>query len=298
MINVSICICTRKRQAGLKRLLESIDQLQIPSITNVRIIVVENDTDKFSENIVNEFSSKGKITLDYYLEPRQGIVFARNRSVKEAANCDFCCFTDDDQIITANWLEELIKCQKEFDADGVAGPTFPVFEKEVPPYIKNFHQPKTYPYGTVVNTAYTGCLLLRKKYLDKLNGPFDERLNFTGGEDSHLTYLVTKAGGIIRYNPDAVANEIVVNDRASARYALKRAYSISITTLFVESLIDEEFSRINYIPRLILRFINGVIIGIPFLIFGKAKKLKGLDKIARAVGGMRFFLGKHEEFYK
>jgi len=52
-------------------------------------------------------------------------------------------------------------------------------------------------------------LLIRKKYLDKLSGPFDTRLNFSGGEDSFLTKDISELGGIIRFNPDAIAYEII-----------------------------------------------------------------------------------------
>jgi len=43
-IDISICICTRKRQEGLKRLLDSIENLEIPPETDIRIIIVENDS--------------------------------------------------------------------------------------------------------------------------------------------------------------------------------------------------------------------------------------------------------------
>jgi len=121
----------KKATEGLKRLLESIENLEIPSETTVRIIIVENDSENFSENFIRVFSLKSKFRISYHLEPRQGIVFARNRSVKESGECDFCCFTDDDQIVSANWLVELLKCQQDFNADGVAGPTKPYFNKRV-----------------------------------------------------------------------------------------------------------------------------------------------------------------------
>jgi len=298
MIKISICICTRNRREELKKLLLSIDNLETPPETNVRIIIVENDSKNLSENITREFSSKNKFTISYFLEPRQGIVFARNRSVAEAGDCDFCCFTDDDQVVSPDWLVELFKCQNEFNADGVAGPTKPYFTKEVPIYINNFLQPETYQYGTIVDYAFTGSLLIRKKCLDMLDGPFEPRLNFSGGEDLYLTRQITSLGGIIRFNPNAIAYEIIPENRTTINYVIKRTFRTSNTEFLVKSIKDKNFKKIKSLPRLVMRFCYGLLIVVPLFILGKAEKLKGLIKIINAVGGFSFIFGKQSHFYK
>lgn len=297
-VNVSICICTRKRQEGLKKLLDSFEKMQTPPDTNVRIIVVENDLKNCSEYIIKEFSLKSKYRISYYLETRQGVVFARNSSVKEAEDCDFCCFTDDDQIITPDWLIELMKCQHEFNADGVAGPTLPMFNKEVPAYIKEFHTPTTFHYGTIVSHAYTGCLLIRKKYLDMLEGPFEVKLNFSGGEDTYLTFQVTNLGGIIRFNPKAIAYEIIPENRSTVKYIIKRKFMTSNSALLITSMLDKDFSKLSAMIKLVMRFFYGLLIVIPFFIFGKADKLKGLLKMINSAGGLMYIMGRKNQFYK
>lgn len=298
MIRIAICICTRKRQEGLIKLLDSIENLVIPTETTVSIIIVENDSENFSESVIKEFSSKSKFKISYYLEQRQGIVFARNRSVKEAGDCDFCCFTDDDQIVSSDWLAELLKCQQEFDADSVAGPTKPSFIKQVPAYIEKFHQPDTYPYGTIVKSAFTGCLMIRKKYLDLLVGPFDMRLNFSGGEDSQMTRRITNLGGVIRFNPSAIAFEIIPENRSTVSNVIKRTYRTSNTWLFINSERNKKFKKIDALPRIVMRFCYGSLILFPYLIFGKEDKLKGLIKIVNAAGRFAFVFGKQSQFYK
>lgn len=265
---------------------------------NIEIIVVENDRENHSEKIVREFSEKSRFRISYFLEPEPGLVFARNRSIMEAGNCDFCCFTDDDQVVPPYWLSELLRCQQEFDADGVAGPTFPIFTSEVPPYIKEFHSPTIYTYGTIVKTAFTGCLLLKKKFLDLIEGPFDKRLNFTGGEDIYLTHLISESGGVIRFNPDAVAYEIVPENRSTINYVVRRSYRMSNTGLYVNSLKHISYFKLKSLPRLILRFCNGLLLIIPYMVFSRKNRLKGLIKIVKAVGGFNFALGIQNKFYK
>jgi succinoglycan biosynthesis protein ExoM len=297
-MTISVCICTRKRKDGLIRLLESIEAMVIPAGVELRLIIVENDSENFSESVVRKFSGTSRFKITYHLETNQGIVYARNRSIGEAGNCDFCCFTDDDEIVAPDWIVQLIKCQNEFNADGVAGPTMPSFTKKLPEYITSFHRPNNYPYGTIVNAAFTGNLMIRKKYLDMLEGPFEKRLNFSGGEDSYLTKQISKLGGVIRFNPDALAFETVPEARTTVRYILMRKFRTANTELIIRSINEENFTRIKALPRLVLRFINGFLLLFPYLIFGKADKLKGLVKMANAVGGFAFVFGKKSQFYR
>ena len=148
---------------------------------DIRIVVIENDIKSRSENIIIEFSYKRRFKIDYFLETRQGIAFARNRSVKEAKKCDFCCIIDDDQTVSPDWLFELLKCQTEFNDDSVWGSNTPISNKNIALFIKQFHKPYIYDYGTIVKMASTACLLFRKKYLDMIDGPFDARFNYAGG---------------------------------------------------------------------------------------------------------------------
>jgi len=298
MLNISICVCTRKRQNGLIRLLESLEKMDLPSDSNVKIIIVENDEKNYSESIVKEISARSRYEINYFLESRQGLAYARNRSVSEAVGSDFCCFVDDDQTVSPVWLTELTKCQKEFDADGVSGPNPPVFNEEVPSYIRQFHTPKCFEYGAVVKTAFTNNLLIKKKYLDQIDGPFDTRLNFTGGEDSYMTSLISDLGGVIRYNPLAVAYEIVADNRTAIKYVLQRTFRISNAGLVVKSMKDKNFKNHSALPRLLMRFVYGLLISLPCFIFGGEERLNGLIKVANAVGGFSFIFGRHNQFYK
>ena len=297
MISICICICTRNRQKELKKLLDSLIEMQIPPDTNVRIIVVENDLESYSEEIVKEYLLKSKLRISYFLETSQGIAFARNRSVREANGSDFCCFVDDDQFVSPDWLIELLKCQTEFNADGVWGSNPPIFNKNVPLYVKQFHKPYIYEYGTIVKMAATNCLLLRKKYLDMIDGPFDVRFNFTGGEDIYLTFLVTNKGGVIRFNPNAIAYENIPNARATIKYLIKRAFRNSNASYFVESLKSPNFNKRKVLKKEGMRFFYGILIIIPYLLFAKSNRLKGLLTIIESIGGLYFILGKQFRFY-
>lgn len=294
----SICISTRRRKDGLLRLLESLEKIQVPAGASIRIIVVENDTDNNCEMSVREFAARSRHSIDYFLEKEKGLVHARNRSVKEAGDCDFCCFTDDDEVVSPDWLVQLDLCQREFDADGVAGPTYPLFPVPVSEAVRKFHWPKLSAYGTVMNNAYTGCLLLRKSFLDRIQGPFDVRLNWSGGEDIFLTQQITKMGGVLRYNPKAEAFEHFPESRTGTKYVFQRAFRNANTGLYARSFDGQKHYKLHAFPRLVMRFCNGILLTIPLWLLGGPRKLDGPVKIVNAVGGLAFILGRNNHFYK
>ncbi|MCF8222342.1 MAG: glycosyltransferase [Bacteroidales bacterium] len=299
MDKIAICVCTRKRKAGIKKLLHSLEELEIPEDTSLDVVVVENDNIRRSESIINEFKDSGKLAVRYFLEPEPGLVNARNRSVKEAGDCDFCCFVDDDQVVDRMWISELLKCQKEFDADGVWGSNPPLFDKEVPSWIRKFHTPKVFGYGERTKTAFTNSLMIRKRWLDRIDGPFDQRLSFTGGEDRFLAYNITSRGGIIVCNQEARAYEVVPESRTAIDFVRKRSFRISNANVYVKTLENENYSKWKAFPRLILRLGNGLLLALPYYLTGGQNKLKGIIKISNAIGGLAFILfGSKNEFYK
>jgi len=278
--------------------LESLENITTPKDTAISIVVIENNSERNSETTVYRFSSMSRFKISYYLETIPGLAFARNRSVKEAGNCDFCCFVDDDQIVDSEWLVELMKCQREFNSDGVYGYCIPQFNGNVPIYIKRYHERDKHEYGTILNRAATGGLMLRKSYLDLIDGPFDKRFNYTGGEDNHLTYLISSMGGIIRFTPFAKVYEVIPGNRATINYVLKRNYQNSNIGLYVQSFQNIKLSRCKTLFELILRMCYGFLTFIPCLVFGKVDKLQGLVRIIRAAGGFAYFFGKCNQFYK
>ncbi len=299
MLKLKICICTRRREEGLHRLLSSLENMYIPDYINVGIIIVENDLYRNSEYLVIEFNNISKFKIEYYLEPKRGLAFARNRSVYEASGCDFCCFVDDDQIVDTNWLFELLKCQREFNSDGVWGPNPPIFDRKVSKAMRKFHSPRMFEYGAIVNEAATNCLLLKKSILDLVDGPFDERFNFTGGEDSYLTKSLIKLGKEIRFNPNAIAYEIIPEARTKLRFIIHRSFRIANSILFVHKSLDEgSYTPIVVIWRLFRRLVYGLIIVVPLLFFGGENKYSGLIKISDSIGGFMFLFGLTEKFYK
>jgi len=298
-MEISICICTRKRPQGLKRLLESILSMEpVECDCAVKLNIVENDDQPTLASYIEEIKTKSPYPVNYFVEPEVGISSARNKAVKESAGSDYCLFLDDDVVVDKDCLNELYRVVKEYNADGAWGQTLPSFENDVEPFIEKFHTQPVKNYGEIVESPATNALLIKKEWLDKIEGPFDARLNFTGGEDIFLTSQLTKRGAVIRYNPHAITKEMVPQNRTKLTYIIKRAFRNSNTYILVESLRGNLRNKGKLALRQLARLIYGALLLAPTALRGDACKHRGLIVMADACGYLAFTFGKVNTFYK
>jgi len=222
----------------LKRLLEGLDNLTFRKcpISEIVLVVVDNDPERSAQEACK--NTIYKWPLIYVSEPRRGIATARNRAIKEARGADFIAFIDDDEVPKESWLDELLWVQSQYDADLVSGPVLPVYPEGVPDWIiqgKFFDRPVD-PTGTLLTWCRTGNLLIQSKVFDTVP-EFDERLNFTGGEDALFSTRVHRAGYRMVSSADAVVFESVTIQRISVASLLKRSYQYGSNYVLVQSLL-------------------------------------------------------------
>lgn len=113
--SISIAISTKDRRVELSNLLASINNLNYPK-DNIEIVVVEEGD--------NPIPIEG---VKYVFLPRlnKGFGFTRNIAVKNCSQ-NLIAFVDDDCTVTAEWLNELLKCLD----DNIAGVTGGVLVKD------------------------------------------------------------------------------------------------------------------------------------------------------------------------
>ena len=104
-----ICVCTYNRNSSLIKCLKSISRLHKTSNVKIEIIIVDNSTKHSSFKLVKEIKKSFKYKIIQLHEKRRGIVYARNRCLKEVKKIDpkFISFLDDDCIIDRFWLKNV-----------------------------------------------------------------------------------------------------------------------------------------------------------------------------------------------
>ncbi len=234
---VSIGIATYLRVKGLTRLLQSLSKLDglegNCSYADISVWVVDNDENESARQIVHEFASNSSsFKIDYRVEPRRGIPFARNCFVRNAlADSDWLAFIDDDEAVEATWLKELLKVAENYNADVVTGPVFPVFTETPPDWAiqGGFYNRRRMPSGTSVTWAATNNTLVHSNVFKRMQNTeltswFDENMGLRGGSDLQFFLRVHKMGFKMIWCDTAIAKEYFSKSRINQRWVFSRFY--------------------------------------------------------------------------
>src|SRR5271168_3970673 len=182
--HISVCVCTYKRPALLKRSLAGLLGQETEGLFTYSIVVVDNDELRSAEPAVSEFAAGSAIGIQYCVEPRQNIALARNKAVENATG-EFIAFIDDDEFPTKAWLLTLFKACREYKVDGALGPVKPHFDEEPPKWVVQgkFYDRPSYPTGLVIDwrKGRTGNVLLKRELFGAGGELF--RPEFRVGED-------------------------------------------------------------------------------------------------------------------
>jgi len=222
--HISVCICTYKRPAFLKRLLDELRTQETGGRFTYSIVVSDNDHLRSAEALVSEFAATSNIPIRYCVEPQQSIALARNKAVQNATG-DYIAFIDDDEIPVGNWLLALFAACEEYGVDGVLGPVKPLFENGVPRWIVKgrFYDRPCHQTGLVLasNQTRTGNVLLKEHVLLDSDSPF--RPEFRAGEDVDFFRRAIEQGRVFIWCNEAVVYEAVPPTRWKRMYLLRKA---------------------------------------------------------------------------
>lgn len=288
----------------MQRLLKSLSKLEFHKSNppDWRMVVVDNDSFAAESVSLLELKNGSSVPIIYGGEPHRGIASARNRAVQLAGDADFIAFIDDDEVADPRWLDELLSVQSSFGADIVNGPVLPRFEEPAPSWIQEgrFYHRRRFPTGTQVTWANTGNVLVKNCWLHAVSGPFEERLNLIGGEDSLFFSKVYRLGAKIVWADEAVIEEYNPPSRVCANWLLKRAFRRGNGTVISEAMVrSSSFSKYVFFLKGALRILIGCMLLAPaFLIRGYAGFIRSLMYVSLGMGEISGLFGIRYSEYK
>jgi len=220
---ITVVICTRERPDALARALDSLIAQDYPDF---RVLVVDNApvTDGTAE-VVREAARRGPV--DYLVEPKGGLSFARNAAVA-AAPGEILAWLDDDEVADPQWLAEVARALADHpEADVVSGVIVPAeLETSAQLWFEQFgghskgrgfkpdvfgpqtahRQSPLYPlppFGTGANMTFRAGVIERIGGFDTALGAGTPAM---GSEDTLAFTQVLVGGGTIVYQPTAVTH--------------------------------------------------------------------------------------------
>jgi succinoglycan biosynthesis protein ExoM len=260
-IEVSICIATRGRPAGLETLLSSlVAQRGAPAF---EVIVVDNDPAGSARSVAERFADR--LSLTYDIEPLPGVSTARNHSVA-LSHGPLLAFIDDDERAEPGWLAALHAKLAQPDVAAAIGVVRFEFAPDVPAERRDcglfgtldFEDGEALPWwGT-----WIGNSCLRRAALPDTSAPFDPALNLVGGEDSHLFAHMLARGARIVAARGAVSYEYRAADRMRLRDILGRALRGGATEIEIEWPGRRLRARIRFAAESALRCLGNLVLAV------------------------------------
>jgi glucosyl-dolichyl phosphate glucuronosyltransferase len=232
---VTVAICTFNRAGMLDDALRSFADTSHGTDVSFEVLVVDNNSADATRAVVQRWAGS-VLPVRYVFEGRQGLSWARNRAVAEAAG-EWIWFVDDDVYFAAGWLEGAREGIEFFpQASMLAGRVRLVFEADQPTWLPSSLLPY---YGVTAfgddlrwlnaseepvgaNTAFR-----RSVFADV--GPFRVDLGrvahvLLSCEETDLVTRLRQRGHRLGYVPRAEVLHRVPQQRATMAWLRRRAY--------------------------------------------------------------------------
>src|SRR5581483_3089518 len=102
-MHISICVCSYKRPDMLRKLLGELRGIETRDSFTFSVVISDNDVEGSARPVVDELAADYPVPIDYVIEPRRSISFARNAALARATG-DAIAFIDDDEWPRRDWL--------------------------------------------------------------------------------------------------------------------------------------------------------------------------------------------------
>ena len=281
-LKVMVAALTRRRPVMLTALIESWGAADLPPLTEVHFLIVENDDAPLSKTAVTEYGSlPNGAGLHYVLETEAGIPFGRNRAAKEALamGADLLAFVDDDEVVAQDWLTEMIAAYRASDAVLLGGPlrvkpqirSLPLVLRMMERSLDARYQRKEDRAARKADlTGTPGVTIVTNNWLGETglfsdHGLwFDETMRHTGGTDSKFYAEVRQKGLPTGWVASAAVYEEIPTERLGLGYQFKRGRDQSSTN-FHRKLASKASTRWSVLVTLPLKLIAalGLALAVP-----------------------------------
>jgi len=231
---VTVTIQTYNRSNTLAETLESLRSLRCPEGVEYEILVVDNNSNDRTPQVIQEYRRILAPRLRGVFEPRQGLSYARNRALMEAKG-QIVSYLDDDVKVDPEWLSAVAGAFEKHAAAVVGGKSYLIYPMPKPDWLAEEHEAllSRIDYGdeVIVGVQKDLCGLNFSVLRDAAirAGGFDPTLGRTGrcltcGEESDLQEKIVRAGGVAVYEPRAIVGHIVAPERLTKRWFVRRVF--------------------------------------------------------------------------
>lgn len=256
-LEVSIIVPIYNSEKTIGKTIKSLLNQNYPK-NKYEIILVDDGSTDGTVEVVKKF--KG---VKLILQKHAGPAIARNRGARHSKG-KMILFTDADCIANRNWVESITKPFEDKKIVGVAGTYKAANKRKIMPRfisyeIEDRHNSMKGKYN--IDFVGTFSAAYRRDVFVKFGG-FDENFNRASGEDTDLSFKISKAGGRIVLVPDAY---VYHHHTESLMTMLKKKFWMGYWRIFLYRKHKDKLFRHTYTPKSV--FIEEGLLGLTFLLF-------------------------------
>lgn len=245
-MKIVLGICTYRRPIELRKLLESLPSLQ--DVAELDVIVVDNDAALEGVAACKSLPADYPFKVTALSQSTSGISAVRNKVAEQALSLqpDIVAFLDDDEFPEPQWLAELLRVQKQYDADAVGGPTRPVFPEHAREAL--FHNPYfgadlCLDDGSACQLQAGGNFLIKATVLQRyMPDVFKEAFAHSGGEDLAFFTQLGQDGYRMHWAANAIVHEPVPEARLDPDWLRQRVLTVHNSRVRVMRSLQPSFS--------------------------------------------------------
>lgn len=235
-VHVTIGIPTFRRPDRLATLLDGLPEriAELPASAVVaRVVVADNDPNGSARS---EALKERGLPVVHTVVPMPGIAAVRNRILDQAEG-DVLAFIDDDERPLEDWLSALVLTWTDHGRPAaVMGRVISEIVGDPDPWVLatgQFRRPRRVT-GTTIPVAAAGNLLLDLAQVRASGVRFDEGIGLAGGEDTLFSRQLVAAGRTLVWCDESRAVDVVVPDRLTRDWVMRRAFSSGNSTVHAE----------------------------------------------------------------
>jgi len=265
--NLSIIIATYNRAKILQRVLDGLLQQKGVPAEDYEILIVDNNSTDSTAELITLYGPQFKCVFRYLFQPEKGKSCALNMAVKGAHGVNLA-FTDDDVILTDDWVKNIFQFVKDHQFDAAGGRVLPEYPENTPkwvvknrdllngPIVVHDYGIDVKPYNKEMLPFLGANMLIKSKMFDDLGG-FREDLGpgkMAGAEDTEFFRRMERSGRRILYCGNILIRHPVDPKRMSLGYLAKwNMDNGRYIALNGKGLMEKKIVCLAKIPRYLFR---------------------------------------------
>ncbi len=227
-MRVDIVMCTfRRPQVG--EAIEAIGRMRGLQGLSVRLVIADNDDTDSGRAAVQAAAASLPFPCVYVHAPARNISIARNACLDAAADADWVAGLDDDEIVSPDWLAQMLAAVKATGADSAIGKVIADYPADTPGWVRELDYHSSYPERERVPTANSGNAIMRWKGAPWHGQRYDLERGTSGGEDTEFFLRLQRMGMTTVAAPRATVTEAVPPARQTLEWLSSRRFRMGQT---------------------------------------------------------------------